>query len=47
MTTKTNPNLNNTGKTRRNSYPTIFNKIPASVTEPETGASTSVLGSHK
>jgi hypothetical protein len=34
------PNLNNTGKTRRKPYPPNFNKTPAKIIEPETGAST-------
>ena len=41
------PNLNNTGKTRRRSYPPNFNKTPAKIIQAETGASTWALVSHK
>ena len=37
---KTKPNLNNKGKTRIRPQPPNFNKTPAKIIEPETGAST-------
>jgi hypothetical protein len=36
-----------TGLRRRRPYPPSFSKIPAKIIEPETGASTCALGSHK
>jgi hypothetical protein len=32
---------------RKRPYPPSFNKIPAKIIEPETGASTCALGNHK
>lgn len=41
------PTLDKNTKTRNNPYPPNFNKTPAKIIEPETGASTWALGNHK